>query len=67
MTLNKKCNCCQKIHTVIPENARPWMQDDTYEVFAMVWECDCKSTLIHIFKQVQQESQAQAMMNRGGK
>lgn len=50
--MNKKCNCCQTVHTEMPSDARP-SSDEMY-----FWECKsnagcdcgpiCYSTLTHI-------------------
>lgn len=38
-SLNKKCNCCQKVHESVPSGARE------SEEMGWFWECDCKSTM----------------------
>lgn len=42
----KKCNCCGKEHNRIPEQAR--FSPDA-ELPAYYWECDCMSTLVYFF------------------
>lgn len=44
--INKICNTCKKVHEIIPENAREWLDgDEANIVLGFFWECDCKSTM----------------------
>lgn len=43
MMINKTC-ACGITHIVIPQDARPWMEDDK-TLIGYVWECACKSSL----------------------
>jgi hypothetical protein len=68
MTL-KECKNCGKIHKEIPQNARPWNDDELKLagkpfLIGYFWECDCKSTMFSKVSVVG-ESTASALMNRG--
>jgi hypothetical protein len=50
--VKKVCQCCHKVHVKIPANARP---DNQFGVTtAMVWECDCKSTMYYFLMPLEQ-------------
>lgn len=48
--MEKKCNCCAKVHTKVPVNARPQMDFEEVNVIGYMWECDCKSTMFFMVK-----------------
>lgn len=41
---SKSCKCCGIIHCAIPEDARPWIEDEG-KLIGFFWECLCKSTM----------------------
>lgn len=36
--IKKHCNNCNKIHSSVPGNARPWVDDGQF--LGWMWECD---------------------------
>ena len=40
---NKKCNCCGKIHTEVPSNARRMIDENI--LIGWFFECECGSTM----------------------
>jgi len=49
--MTHKCNCCGKIHTEIPKNARPYHDTDTNsDILGYFWECVCMSTMFHLVR-----------------
>lgn len=61
--IRKICEMCNKLHTEVPDNARPQMGfiDET-QIFGYFWECQCGSTL---FKKVGQNVRDDIQSNDG--
>lgn len=61
----KTCNCCKKVHTEIPADAK---YSDDPGLGGYFWNCECKSTLFvsnkKLVAQSATESQAVALYDR---
>lgn len=56
---NKRCTVCDRKHKEIPQNARPWIDDEMKlagkpHLIGWFWECKCGSTM---FKKIQEKIQ----------